>query len=211
MKDSRFIELLNLYVDHEISAEDARLLETEIQQHPRRRQVYREYCQIQKACVLLTDKFRTEAPAADGKVVEFAPRRRWLTPVTYASTGLVALAACVALVLVNRSGNEASPKADAAVAATQVRQSLAVAKAQPVRPALQPVFSGLVRDTTLQVSFTTSDRAPFDWMHQVQFERVPTQELRFESLQTAPIDDLMFRNRRVFQSQTEGAAFRFQK
>ena len=42
MKDTRFIELVNLYVDRQISAEETAELETEIQANPRRRQVYQE-------------------------------------------------------------------------------------------------------------------------------------------------------------------------
>ena len=36
MKDNEFIELLNLYLDHEISQEDAARLEAEVQRNPAR-------------------------------------------------------------------------------------------------------------------------------------------------------------------------------
>ena len=51
MKDSEFIELLNLYLDHEISVADAARLEAEVQGSPARRRVYREYCQMQNQSV----------------------------------------------------------------------------------------------------------------------------------------------------------------
>src|SRR5690606_26074347 len=102
MKDSKFIELLNLYVDQQISAEDAAQLEAEIQRSPERRRIYREYCQMQKACVILAETFQTEAPAG-GKIVEAGRvQRSRLTVATYAM-GALAAAACVALVLVERN------------------------------------------------------------------------------------------------------------
>jgi hypothetical protein len=57
MKDSEFIELLNLYLDHEISADNAARLEAEVQGNPERRRVYRQYCRMQKACTLLANDF----------------------------------------------------------------------------------------------------------------------------------------------------------
>ena len=53
MKESKFIELLNLYVDHQISPDDAKLLESEVESNPTRRRIYRQYCQMQKACALM--------------------------------------------------------------------------------------------------------------------------------------------------------------
>ena len=94
MKNAKFIELLNLYVDRQISPADAALLEAEIQQNPERRKVYREYCQMQKACSILTENFRTETPVEKRVTVDTSPRR--FTFVTYAM-GFAAAAACVAL------------------------------------------------------------------------------------------------------------------
>ena len=39
MNDSEYIELLNLYLDHEISAADAARLEAEVQSNPARRRI----------------------------------------------------------------------------------------------------------------------------------------------------------------------------
>ncbi len=217
MKDSKFIELLNLYVDHQISAADAALLEAAIQNDPKRRQVYREYCQMQKACAVLADKFRNEAHAIDEPIADFKPRRARLAPFAYAS-GLAA-AACIALVLVNRSPNQdSSTSSGASVAAVQTvaaPATRATAVSVPPKtelPALQPVFQGIVKEETSRAAtLAKTDRASLNWMTRVQFERVPVEELRFDSVQPMPVDDLLFRNRRVFDPQTEGAAFRFQK
>ncbi len=104
MKDSEFIELLNLYLDHEIAASDAARLEAEVQRSPERRRVYQEYCRIQKACTLLARDFNHQA--ADTEVVgnseaelERPGRVSW-RPGVLGTAGLFAAAACVAFVFV---------------------------------------------------------------------------------------------------------------
>src|SRR5882672_10470880 len=105
MKDSEFLELLNLYLDHEISAADAARLEAEVQANPKRRAVYRDYCRMQKACTMLAKDFADQP--AERKVVDFEPSRPAWSPGWVAVGGLAAVAACVALVLVNRAPNPA--------------------------------------------------------------------------------------------------------
>ncbi len=113
MKDSEFTELLNLYLDHEISVADAARLEAEVQANPARRKVYQQYCRMQKACKMLSAEFvAAEAGAAteaDKKVVAFDPDAaraagagRQRARGFYTLGGLAAAAACVAFVLVNR-------------------------------------------------------------------------------------------------------------
>lgn len=103
MKDSRFIELLNQYVDRQISAEETAELEAELQMHPRRRVVYRQYCQLHRATTLVGESFRADAP--DNPLSERAThlrlasqkshaRARW----AYYGAGLAA-AACLAVVV----------------------------------------------------------------------------------------------------------------
>jgi hypothetical protein len=98
MKDSEFIELLNLYLDHEISAADAVRLEAEVVSNPARRKTYQEYCRMQKACKMLAEEFQTDAaPEADRKVVAFEierPARRSV----YLAGAMVAAAACLAVI-----------------------------------------------------------------------------------------------------------------
>ena len=121
MKDSEFIELLNLYLDHEISADNAARLEAEVQGNPERRRVYRQYCRMQKACTLLANDFNGQE-AGDAthnrKVIAFDPsgRSAW-GPGILAAGGLMA-AACVALVLVNRSSGPTPPAVAAPTVAT---------------------------------------------------------------------------------------------
>jgi hypothetical protein len=64
MKESEFLELLNLYLDHEISPADALRLEQEVMSNPSRRAVYRTYCRMHKACGLLAADFQKEVALA---------------------------------------------------------------------------------------------------------------------------------------------------
>ena len=116
MKDSEFIELLNLYLDHEISAEDAARIEAEVQQNPARRRVYQDYCRMQKACTLLAKDYVDQAVATsvpeDRKIAAFEPRRSWGLGV-YAG-GLAAAAACVALVVLANRSTSVAPIPNAA-------------------------------------------------------------------------------------------------
>lgn len=107
MKDTEFLELLNLYLDHEITAADAARLEAEVSANPARRKTYDAYCRIHRASSLVAMDFSASAGtvvAAAGKVVPFdlaqarasAQRRR---VVGYLSGGLAA-AACAAVAFV---------------------------------------------------------------------------------------------------------------
>jgi hypothetical protein len=141
MKESKFIELLNLYIDAQISPEEATLLEAEILQNPRRRQIYSQYCRIHRACTIALEQHPagSEAKPEPGKVVAFKePRRaRW----GYYAAGMAA-AACVTLLAVHsvvRQGVGASTPAAAAV-----QKAPAFAKTTPApTSALAPVHAVL--------------------------------------------------------------------
>lgn len=139
MKDNRFIELVNLYVDRQITVAETAELEDEIQGNPRRRAIYRQYCQVHRATALVYESFRADTPGqqpamASGRanVAHFEkglPRRRthWLP---YAG-GL--MAACLALVFVRVNS---SRPAETSLAAVPKPSHPAVAVAvQPPAPA----------------------------------------------------------------------------
>lgn len=133
MKDPEFIELLNLYLDHEISAADAARLEAEVQGNPARRKVYQQYCRMQKACKRFATDFATE-PAdardaaqwgAEKKIVAFdAARaeaaRRARAGSFYTAGAFAAAAACVAIIFVGHSRQTA--EAAAGIAALEQKQ-----------------------------------------------------------------------------------------
>lgn len=152
MNDKRFIELLNLYVDQELTDEEARALEQEIAQRPDRRQVYTQYCRMQRACVRLFEQHAAPAPqverltaaavAGAPEVIELpalrfdepqaAAPRRW-TQAVWAG-GMFAAAACVALVAVVAFRQNQAPNAVPAMAtAPQVEQAAATVAAAPAR------------------------------------------------------------------------------
>lgn len=109
MRDNRFIELVNLYIDRQISAEETAELEAEMQANPRRRAIYQQYCKLHTATKQVYAGFRANAPvtkadAPAGRVIraQFTPRRRthWIH---YA--GGLAAAACLAVALVRYNTN----------------------------------------------------------------------------------------------------------
>ena len=144
MKDNRFIELLNLYIDRQITTEETAELEAEIQGDPRRQAVYRQYCQIHSATKLVYESFRAGAaePATThsghpATVELFETRRRRTSWVHYVG-GFAAAAACVGLFFVRYNATpepvaalQARPVAVAAVPVPPVAKA-AVAAAQPV-------------------------------------------------------------------------------
>lgn len=165
MNKPEFIELLNLYVDREISPLDATRLEEEVLKHADRREIYLEYCRIHKACATLAEQFREAAPAAPAEAAEiaFAPRRFW-TPALLA-TGFAAAAACViaAVSFGHRSIAPAAAESENAALAASAAPAVAAA------PALRPVFTG--RPQAALVSAQPS--ADFDWISQLRLDPVP--------------------------------------
>lgn len=108
MKDHRFIELVNLYIDRQISPAEAAELESELQANAKRRQVYQQYCRMHRATQLVYESFRQEAgreaPQAatkGGTLVRLEGARRRRDRWAYAFAGMAA-AACVGL-LVSRT------------------------------------------------------------------------------------------------------------
>ena len=141
MKESRFIELVNLYVDRQISTAETAELEAEIQVSPRHRKIYQQYCHMQRATKLVYESFRANAdqPVAEGAVrggsiAQFEhsrQRNRW----AYAVGGIAAAAACFAVVMV-RSG---SFSRGSALASAQPAPVVVAAMAAPAaQPAVIP-------------------------------------------------------------------------
>ena len=136
MTHEKFIESLNLYLDGELPPQAAAELEREIAGNLERRRIYRQYCQMQKACGELAERFREEAAPAPhfrkGAVVEIPQRRYggdWLRSIGLVATG--AAAACAVFLAVRRSVPATNAPAVAASQPAPVAQP-AVATAQPV-------------------------------------------------------------------------------
>jgi len=137
MKDTRFIELVNLYIDRQISPDETAELELEIQSNPRRREVYHQYCRMHRATKLVYEGFRSHAEQHGQQSERHQTsitqirarvrqrRARWL----YAGAGLAA-AACVAFVFV--AGGLRPQSSDSAQMARAASESpMAVATVAP--------------------------------------------------------------------------------
>jgi hypothetical protein len=211
MKDTEFIDLLNLYLDHEITPADAARLEAEVQANPARRRIYAQYCRMQKACGALAADFGT-APAAEGhdaKIIAFdaakaeaAAARRKRAGSFYTLGTVAAAAACVAFVFVGNSNQPASGQPDSLAAAPAVRPTPTASPvalvtvtegpralgSQSLRSA--PVVAGSLLHTSNSqhaddMMAVTLGRANgrFAWMQNVQLQPIP---------QPMPLDDLRF-------------------
>jgi hypothetical protein len=204
MKDSEFIELLNLYLDHEISPDKAAQLEAEVTRDPARRQLYRQYCQMQKACVVLAGQFDAGETGPKANVFTARPARRsqgglW-------ATGLVAAAACAAVVLFPRLRPAAS--APAAPAAANFAQSIPAAA-----PAAAPAYDDFHPVFTVH-SLTAAPAGQFAWIQQVQMAPIAplsATPLFLASKPALDLDNRPYGERSPGTAPEEKAAFQFQR
>jgi hypothetical protein len=164
MNDREFIELLNLYVDREISAEDALRLEAEVALRPRRRNVYDQYCRIQKACAKLSEENYTAALSqTDPSLVSFPAERSWrLAPFV---AGMAA-AAAVALAVVGIRGRLVPQAPSPVLVAAEPARAASAADADM---SMKPVF--LARPAPDQAG---SQVAQLSWIGDVRLAPVST-------------------------------------
>ncbi len=230
MKDTEFLELLNLYLDHEISAEDAIRLETEVQRSPARHRTYLEYCRMQKACTILAKDFADQP--AQKKILAFEPRRSAWSGGLFAVGGLAVAAACVALVLVNRApesnpGSSAGSKPSFAASKPVAGQSLDVAASIPsagsekllggaiARMVTIPVRRGELKPVFVSAPMVQSNAdTQFEWMQGVQLapmRSLPEQNVRLDARSPLQPASRTYTSGRSVQGTVEMTAFRFQK
>lgn len=143
MKDNRFIELVNLYIDRQITGEEMETLEAEMQSNPRRRAIYRQYCQMHRATTMVYESFRTEGaeqPAdllrTDAKIARFENksanrRKHW----TYYATGLAAACVALAFARVTFTRSSATQQDTPTLATTQPAKATVAVVAQIPSPA----------------------------------------------------------------------------
>lgn len=209
MKDQEFIELLNLYLDREITPADAQRLEAEVRSSPERHRVYLEYCRMHKGCEMLAAQFVSERAANPG----LAPRRRSSSRAVIIAFGsLAAVAACVALMVFfgGRRKVASSQPADAVASAAKPasasgHQGGVGLAANAGRGATNP----LAREPANMVA---SDG--LDWVRSFQVNATPNlaEPARFE-----PAPDLFRHDLRAVPTNSnqvpaaESAAFRLQR
>jgi hypothetical protein len=236
MKDSEFIELLNLYLDHEISAADAARLETEVQGNPARRRIYQEYCHMQKACTILSDKYATEAAElTEPKVVAFdaAAERRARMGNFYVFGAITAAAACVAIIFVGHSRKEANELAGAPAssvknepkpAAPAIDNSRAIASTVSTTPSRR-IGAGLnagslslssnAQANAMRNAVSEQTDAQFSWISNTKLaplpQQIPIDQLRFDSQPAVIRTESRTFGNQPLPSDIERTAFRFQK
>lgn len=233
MKDSEFIALLNLYIDHEITVADAARLEAEVQSNPERHQIYRQYCRMQKACTVLAQDFQTEQLSpVGGKVLSFdQPARRAPRVGQMLAFGGLAAAACVAVFVGLRQqlpGNSVAPIAQERSVASPVASSdrvpalkpglvhaVSVPAPQPPAPSNRLLLTGNAQAEALMAAAVDQTNAKFEWMRTVQItplpQRVPVESLRFENSPAAPIDVRPRNYRGQPSAEPEWVGFKFNK
>jgi len=164
MKESEFIELLNLYVDHELSTADSARLEAEVANNAARRQAYREYCMMHKACDILAAAYRDPEAQTPRFIMQQEKSAGWGWGTGLVTGGLLA-AACLALafVLHVRQSNPAPMmSAEVATTATEVPAARRIAP-HLMENQLQPVLN--TRDWTNPAAVQNESLA---WMNKVE-------------------------------------------
>jgi hypothetical protein len=235
MTHTKFIELLNLYLDHQISGEEALQLEHEIKHHPGRLELYRQYCRMQKGCARLADNFRELAPAP--QPASTLPLRRKAAGRTgwYAGIGALAAAACLTLIVVNRQPAPAAvqsptsaPQNGPAAGFAQADRPLSArpllsmpAMPQTHQQVLQTVFSPAMVASNNPISagdaidaqslITQADIDRLDWMNRVQLQPLQLDDYSFQVRPAAAEDHRTYRSRKPFDGNVEMTAFQFQR
>ena len=226
MKDQRFIELVNLYIDRQITLSEAAELESEIQGNPSRRAIYRQYCQMHQATRQVYESFRAPAAgqesahAVNRSVVtrfeteESQPRSRW----GYYAAGLAA--ACLALVFVRLNpppataanlmanmGNPAPAKAVVAPLVSLAAVPMTVAPATRRSPAPETDYAALLATMRQEDQRAVASG-------QIQSSRVPSlfDDGIFDAQQILPANSQrVFRGKQTPVQQTEFTAWQFQR
>lgn len=229
MKDHRFIELVNLYIDRHISAEETAELEAEIQASPQRRAVYRQYCQLHSATKQVYESFRTntgpQAGVPAGRVVtgSFARRRRsnWI----HYAGGLTA-AACLTVLFVRY--NAGSSPAAGELAGTAPTPVVQVATATPPAPVAIERVATAPAATMVSLKDHLSAEPDYAAMlaalrreeqrafanGEIQSSRLPSlfDDGVFDARQFAPANNQRtFRGKQAPAQQAEFTAFQFQR
>jgi anti-sigma factor RsiW len=229
MKDSEFIELLNLYLDHEISPAESARLEAEVTRSPERLRLYRQYCRMQKACVELAERSHEEAPAQDALAAAFAPRSARSGLAGLWTTGLMAAAAGIAIITISHrsavapSGSSVTPSGPSVAQSAPAVPAPAGAPAQMVAPAsddFHPVFfapSMALNGASAKPGsmFNAADQnVQFAWMNRVQIAPIqlaPNGSVFVDPKPSLKLDSSAAGDRTQGQDAVEETAFQFAK
>ena len=236
MNDRRFTELLNLYLDHQITAAEAVELEAAVHSSPARRRTYEEYCVLQRGCSQLGSNARACAPVAprfarsvhDVELKITAPRRahRWY-PLQLGGLATLAMAAGFALVL---TLNQAPPSAPAPITRSQELAAVQsapvlVAAGSPRQPDVAVVTPFTVHPSLVAIGLAAAqnaddpqvpgpDREALEWMQRVdQLPRstLVLDEQAFTARAMVPVDTHVFKRPHSLQKSAEFTGFQLSR
>ncbi|MBC8010684.1 MAG: hypothetical protein H7067_11380 [Burkholderiales bacterium] len=175
MKDTRFKELLNLHLDHRLTANEARELERMLQTDPELRRTFRSYAMMQRGCAELFRRSACDAPAPDALVCALRDAEARMTAQSERRTAFLGwgtwgatagMAALVALVVarVSQPTVVADAGSDERVpnTASMVPGVMLLTSAAPVAVAVAPVVAprkGLPAHLTLAALGIAPERA----------------------------------------------------
>ena len=213
MSEREFLKLLNLYLDREISAEDADRLEREVRTDPSRNRTYLQYCRMQQGVRRLgtAEAIRAGEGSPVGRAPARSPVRELWAP-SWAWTGAIAAAAVLVLIFVARRPESTSATAEDRLAADAVPRN--------PHAAGRPSELALSGDALLLSTFPSSGSTPkvhedqFNWMRQFQLvsleSRIGAQPLPPSPGAPPPVAPLAA-PRAAGDDATEMSAFKFVK
>lgn len=233
MKESRFVELLNLYVDHELTQGEAAELEAELQRNPARRVRLKEYRALQRGCEVLFEADRSLAPRT-AEVVRALRERRgedsrpvrsgWGDWSWSAGAATAVAVAVIAAIVVGLPVRKEDSAATAAVATVSPAGAASTLEMWDVTVPASPEARGL-RMRSLWVpasaerepgsSFVAVASADLSWLDEVRLPAVRAprpEELRF-SERAIPVQagESVPPSQRPLQATLEMTAFQFQR
>lgn len=233
MNDTRFIELLNLFVDHQISPVEAEELERELTRSPVRQRTYRQYCRMQRASQSLFEGIQRQAPAcdtladaleqADAKVMAFRTsslRRHSFWPLAGSALGGAAAVFAVVVWMTTRPVSmapEARPMPTAAEA--KPLHSSAESSVATLAPHVLPEAEVLALPAAYVLSPPTSSNMTNEgeaetWLLEVDLpplRRVGETELALEPRSIEVKDTTLLRSREAAAANAEFIGFQFQR
>jgi len=220
MNDKRFTELINLYLDHEISDGEMTMLEEETARNPARRQIFNEYVRLQEATSQLVGRHGTRlVESVDFKKYHMIARQSgWsLRRAVFVSSGALA-AACLTVVAAVRvfQGGSMDIQPDPVFSVGELTAAVEVFRptdAQTLRSfSVRPPVSG---DTRMQVHAAKASPP----VRRVDLFELARGTAEMSGIQVNLTADEMrtdsqtrvFRSSPVFQSAPEFASFEFQR
>ena len=238
MNDRRFLELLNLYLDHQIGPDEANELDAAVHSSPERRRTYEEYCQLQRGCCQLGNTARLSAPAAprfsrslrDAERKISAPPRRAIAwyPLQIGAFASVAVAVGFTLVVfssrsqqtvnepvrLTRALNIAQPTVvTLAPAVTSAPSRSATGTPIPVHPALAALSLAANLDA-VEIETPAPDREALAWMQrvdQLSLQALVVDEQAFASRTMVAPEVQALRRPRYQQPAVQFTGFQFQR